>query len=52
MFLYDVGESSAYSTAQHMLGEAAFFREYLEEFGGLGIVWEHRFVLFSFEINE
>lgn len=44
MFLYDVGESSAYSSAQHMLGESAFFREYLKEFGGLGIVWEHRFV--------
>jgi hypothetical protein len=45
VFLYDVGESSAYSSAQHMLGESTFFREYLEEFGGLGIVWEHRFVL-------
>ncbi|KAF3385804.1 putative extracellular serine carboxypeptidase [Talaromyces pinophilus] len=43
VFLYDVGESSAYSSAQHMLGESTFFREYLEEFGGLGIVWEHRY---------
>ncbi|QGA21468.1 hypothetical protein EYB26_009179 [Talaromyces marneffei] len=43
VFLYDVGESSAYNSAQHMLGEAAFFKEFLEEFGGLGIVWEHRY---------
>lgn len=48
VFLYDVGESSAYSSAQHMLGESSFFREYLEEFGALGIVWEHRFVPPSF----
>jgi hypothetical protein len=48
VFLYDVGESSAYGSAQHMLGETAFFKEFLQEFGGLGIVWEHRFVLYSF----
>lgn len=44
MFLYDVGESSAYSSAQHMLGESSFLQSFLEDFGGIGIVWEHRFV--------
>ncbi|EED14230.1 serine peptidase, family S28, putative [Talaromyces stipitatus ATCC 10500] len=43
VFLYDVGESSAYSSAQHMLGESSFLREFLQEFGGVGIVWEHRY---------
>lgn len=43
IFLYDVGESSAYRTAQHMLGESSFLRDYLQEFHGIGIVWEHRF---------
>ncbi|OKL62228.1 hypothetical protein UA08_02156 [Talaromyces atroroseus] len=43
VFVYDVGESSAYSSAQGMLGQSSFFRSFLEEFGGIGIVWEHRY---------
>lgn len=49
VFIYDVGESDAESSANSILGNStSFLREIMAEFGGMGIVWEHRFV----EINQ
>lgn len=42
--MYDVGEASAESPANTQMGnETSFFAEMLEKFGGMGIVWEHRY---------
>ncbi|KAB8073646.1 serine carboxypeptidase S28-domain-containing protein [Aspergillus leporis] len=44
IFVLDGGEGDAYSTAQAYLGNADnFFAQYLKEFGGIGLVWEHRY---------
>jgi len=49
VFIYDVGEADAESSAYSILGNStSFFAELLAEFNGMGIVWEHRFV----EINR
>jgi hypothetical protein len=41
--VYDVGESAAENAANEYLGNSSsFFVEMLSEFGGIGIVWEHR----------
>ncbi|CRG88683.1 chlorohydrolase family protein [Talaromyces islandicus] len=49
VFVYDVGESSAYSTAQSMLSnDSTFVGSLLKEFGGVGIIWEHRYYGKSF----
>lgn len=43
VFVLDAGEGNAYSVAQSYLGGSDnFFAEYLKEFHGLGLVWEHR----------
>lgn len=43
VFVYDVGEANAAAPAKLYLGNSTlFFCELLQEFGGLGIVWEHR----------
>lgn len=43
VFVYDVGESAAYDTAQALLsGRSKFLVSFLQEFGAVGIVWEHR----------
>jgi hypothetical protein len=48
VFLYDVGEAAAYSSAQSMLsGDSNFVGSFLKEFGGVGIVWEHRYYFLS-----
>ncbi|KAJ5101402.1 hypothetical protein NUU61_003624 [Penicillium alfredii] len=44
VFVYDVGESNAESAAEHHLAnDTSFFYHMLEEFGGMGIAWEHRY---------
>ncbi|KAL1965466.1 hypothetical protein VTN77DRAFT_5722 [Rasamsonia byssochlamydoides] len=44
VFVYDVGESSAEDAAQVLLvNSSQFFVPFLEEFHGIGIVWEHRY---------
>ncbi|KAJ5551612.1 hypothetical protein N7535_000443 [Penicillium sp. DV-2018c] len=44
VFVYDVGEASAETSAQVHLGNStSFFYQMLEEFGAMGIVWEHRY---------
>lgn len=43
VFVYDVGESAAENAAQlHLTNETSFLVQMLEEFGGMGVVWEHR----------
>lgn len=43
--MYDVGEASAESPANTHLGnDTSFFAEIMKKFGGMGIVWEHRYV--------
>ncbi|KAL6702751.1 hypothetical protein ACN47E_000985 [Coniothyrium glycines] len=44
VFVYDVGEADAGSNALFRLqNETSFFKQIVDEFGGIGIVWEHRF---------
>ncbi|KAJ5162771.1 Peptidase S28 [Penicillium coprophilum] len=44
VFVYDVGEATAEYSAQTYLGNSTtFFYKLVEEFGGIGIVWEHRY---------
>lgn len=51
VFVYDVGEAAAETSAQAHLGNSSsFFYQMLEEFSGVGIVWEHRFVCFCQKI--
>jgi hypothetical protein len=43
VFVYDVGEANASSTAVLRLrNETSFFKQIVQEFGGIGVVWEHR----------
>jgi hypothetical protein len=43
VFVYDVGEAEAESGAKSQLGNSSsFFYQMLEEFNGMGLVWEHR----------
>lgn len=45
VFVYDVGESDAEKAAQaYLTNSSSFFGELLQDFGGLGICWEHRLV--------
>ncbi|KAI2707434.1 hypothetical protein CBS147332_7088 [Penicillium roqueforti] len=44
VFIYDVGEGNAESSAQTFLGNSTtFFYQLVRDFGGIGIVWEHRY---------
>ena len=44
--MYDVGEATAEATAkQHLGNSTSFLVEMLEDFGAIGIAWEHRYVL-------
>jgi hypothetical protein len=44
VFVYDVGEANAGGSALNRLqNETSFFKQMVDEFGGIGIVWEHRF---------
>ena len=49
IFVYDVGEASAESSAMAYLAanKTTFLSDILEEFNGMGIVWEHRFAHLS-----
>lgn len=43
VFVYDVGETSALTWAEFLLGSTNnFFLPIVQEFNGVGIVWEHR----------
>jgi hypothetical protein len=44
VFIYDVGESDASTNALFRLQDpSSFFRQLVEQYNGIGIVWEHRF---------
>ncbi|PSN65097.1 peptidase S28 [Corynespora cassiicola Philippines] len=44
VFLYDVGEADAEPNALFRLqNETSFFKQAVDQFGGIGIVWEHRY---------
>ncbi|KAH7377376.1 serine carboxypeptidase S28-domain-containing protein [Pyrenochaeta sp. MPI-SDFR-AT-0127] len=44
VFVYDVGEANAESNALFRLqNETSFFKQIVDAYGGVGIVWEHRF---------
>lgn len=44
VFVYDVGEADAEPNALFRLqNETSFFKQLVDQFGGIGIVWEHRF---------
>lgn len=44
VFLYDAGEANAQPNALFRLqNETSFFRQLVEQYNGIGIVWEHRF---------
>ncbi|KAJ5514934.1 Peptidase S28 [Penicillium fimorum] len=52
VFVYDGGESEAESGVQFTLGNStSFFYQLLEEFGGIGILWEHRYYGESLPFN-
>lgn len=45
VFVLDSGESTGDSLAEHILfNSSTFFGSVLEEFHGMGLVWEHRYV--------
>lgn len=47
VFLYDVGEGDAEPYWRGRLqSETSWFRQMVEEYGGVGIVWEHRYCRF------
>lgn len=47
VFIYDVGEADASGSWQFRLqNETSFFKQIVDQFGGIGIVWEHRFCEF------
>ncbi|KAF2138273.1 uncharacterized protein K452DRAFT_234548 [Aplosporella prunicola CBS 121167] len=44
VFIYDAGESSAGTSAHFRLhNKLSFFKQLVDSFGGIGIVWEHRY---------
>lgn len=44
VFIYDAGEANAEPNALFRLqNETSFFKQIVDSFGGVGIVWEHRF---------
>lgn len=44
VFIYDVGEADASDSWQFRLqNETSFFKQIVDQFGGIGIVWEHRY---------
>lgn len=47
VFIYDVGEADASGSWKFRLqNETSFFKQIVDQFGGVGIVWEHRFCKF------
>ncbi|KAK8153232.1 peptidase S28 [Phyllosticta citribraziliensis] len=52
VFVYDVGEANAEEYAPNILGNgSSFFRRMVDDFGGIGIVWEHRYYGDSSPVN-
>lgn len=48
VFIYDVGEADASGSWKFRLqNETSFFKQIVDQFGGVGIVWEHRFCMFN-----
>jgi serine carboxypeptidase S28 len=46
VFVHDVGETDAEPSAKkYLTRSSSYLRDLLEEFHGIGIVWEHRYVL-------
>jgi hypothetical protein len=44
VFIYDVGEANAEPNALFRLqNTTSFFKQIVDQFGGIGIAWEHRF---------
>ncbi|KAG0136168.1 serine carboxypeptidase S28-domain-containing protein [Tuber indicum] len=44
VFIYDAGEGNAEPSVQdRLVHSASFFRQIVQEFNGIGIVWEHRY---------
>jgi hypothetical protein len=44
VFLYDVGEANAEGNALFRLqNETSFFKQFVDQYNGIGIVWEHRY---------
>ncbi|TID19400.1 peptidase S28 [Venturia nashicola] len=46
VFVYDVGEANASTGGTHLQrlrNNTSFFKQIVDHFGGIGIVWEHRF---------
>lgn len=55
VFVFDTGEANdAYLYYAELTDPLSFFRKYVQEFGGLGILWEHRYYGHStpYVINE
>jgi hypothetical protein len=44
VILYDVGEANGEYGAPHLTSSTSFFRSLLQDFNAIGIVWEHRLV--------
>jgi hypothetical protein len=46
VFLYDAGEANAEPNALFRLtNETSFFKQLVDKYNGIGIVWEHRFCM-------
>lgn len=44
VFIYDFGEANASTNAiARLQNPASFFKQIVDQYGGIGIVWEHRF---------
>ncbi|OJD40302.1 serine family s28 [Diplodia corticola] len=52
VFIYDAGEANAEPNALFRLqNETSFFKQIVDSFGGIGIVWEHRYYGESTPVN-
>ncbi|KAL0256560.1 hypothetical protein SLS55_008955 [Diplodia seriata] len=52
VFIYDAGETDAEPNALFRLqNETSFFKQIVDSFGGIGIVWEHRYYGASTPVN-
>jgi hypothetical protein len=52
VFVYDVGEANASASAvARLTNETSFFKQMVQQFNGIGIVWEHRYYGGSAPVN-
>lgn len=52
VFLYDVGEADAEPNALIRLqNETSFFKQLVDKYNGIGIVWEHRYCMSSSKLE-